>query len=108
MVLGLRWTARVLSSLYLAFFLSMIVGNLLTGEEVVAPTFSEGLGFLCAAVLFGGYILGWKREAWGGAIGLAAIVAFRVAIDAPALMLLTVAVPRFLYLASATLSRHRG
>ena len=75
------------------------------GEPSGALTFREGLGFLFVAVLFVGYILAWKWEALGGALGIAATVAFRVAIDAPVLMLLIMAAPGLLYLSSAVLSR---
>ena len=104
----LRWAARVLSSLYLAFFLSMLVGDVLLGEETSPLTSREGLGFLFVAILFAGYILPWKWEVWGGALGIAATAAFGVAINTLVLLLLTVAAPGLLYLSSAALSRHRS
>ena len=105
----LRWTARILSMLYLAFFLFMLIAHLVEDPgQFAALTFREGLGFLFVGVLFVGYLLGWKWEILGGALGVVATIAFSVAIGNPGPLLLILPIPGFLYLSSGALSRRRA
>jgi hypothetical protein len=97
----LRWAARILSVLYLAFFLFMFTGHVVEDwGQFLALTLREGLGFLFIGVLFVGYLLAWKRETLGGALGVFATIAFRIVIDAPILMLVAMAFPGLLFLLS--------
>jgi len=104
----LRYLARGISTCYLALFVFMSIASLMGDwqEGWTSPelTFREGLGFLFAGIFFLGYSLAWKWEVLGGVLGIVATVAFRAAIDVPAVMLLIMVIPGFLYLSSAALS----
>ena len=97
----LRWMARILSVLYLAFFLFMLIAHLAEDRgQFLELTLREGLGFLFIGVLFVGYLLAWRWATLGGALGVFATIAFRIVIDAPALMLVAMAFPGLLFLLS--------
>ncbi|MHC4086198.1 MAG: DUF7670 domain-containing protein [Planctomycetota bacterium] len=102
----LRWTARILSLLYLAFFLFMLTAHLVSdGMGSSAFTVPERLGFLFIGVLFVGYLMAWKWETLGGAIGVLATIGFHLAVGGGVILLLIMAFPGVLFLLCWPLSR---
>jgi len=68
-VLG-RWTARILGTLAVLFFLALVFGE--GPPNPLTLTLRENLSFLCMTALFAGLAFAWYREGWGGAITAAA------------------------------------
>ncbi|HWC96313.1 MAG TPA: hypothetical protein VG456_06180 [Candidatus Sulfopaludibacter sp.] len=68
-----RWTARILGSLALLFFLALVFGE--GPPNPFALSARENLTFLCMALLFLGLGVAWLREGLGGALTLAAFAA---------------------------------
>jgi len=103
--LALKWSARLISVGYLAFFLFMLVAHLTPGGEPFGKLILvESLAFLFVGVYFTGNLIGWKTESLGGAIGLAGVLGFVFAAN-PKLHLPTyMIVPCLLFIASTATS----
>jgi hypothetical protein len=72
----LRWIARVLSSLSIAFFLFMVIGETLSGEE---PLILEGVFVgVFALILAIAVLIAWFKEKTGGVILVIAGVLFAI------------------------------
>ncbi|MEZ6060063.1 MAG: hypothetical protein R3C19_06860 [Planctomycetaceae bacterium] len=99
---SLKWSARLVSSGYLAFFLFMLIAHLIPpGEPFGTLTLRESLGFVFVGVYFLGNLIAWKAQGPGAGIGLAGVIGFCFAV-APKLHLpLWMVVPCLLYLAAA-------
>ena len=74
----IRWIARVLAALMVAFIAFMFVGNAAT--DGIGPLFDmnarEILMMVSFVVVFLGLILGWKREKLGGWLVVGGMVLF--------------------------------
>lgn len=68
-VLG-RWTARILGTLAVLFFLALVFGE--GPPNPFTLTLRESLSLVCMTFLFAGLAFAWHREGWGGAITVAA------------------------------------
>ena len=100
----LRWTARILSMFCLAYSFFLLIAELVRDWQQIL-TFREGLPLLSLGVLVVGYLLAWKWEPLGGALGVAATIAFGVSIDVGVVMPMIMAIPGFLFLLCRPLSR---
>ncbi|TWU29834.1 hypothetical protein Pla144_06130 [Bythopirellula polymerisocia] len=98
-----RWAGRILSLLFLGFFLFMLIAHLVPGaERQFGPlSFHDRLSFTCIALMFMGYLVAWKWQAIGGLIGLAAaaVLGFMTNISLP--MFFLIGVPGLAYLFSS-------
>jgi hypothetical protein len=110
----IRWIARILSIMSVAFLLIMVVPQLLNPQQSKTLTFGEivGLFFFPLGVCVG-LIIAWKWEGQGGVIAVGSVICFHVT------MLITggsldinpfiegLAVPGVLFLICWFLSRRR-
>jgi len=111
----LRWTARILSVSYLAFFLFMLTAHLLGEPTGHVFTFREGLSFACIGAYFAGCLLGWRKEVLGGALAMAAIVGLVLSLGTTVadltnprmLLVLWLGLPACLYLLAGTLGKKK-
>ncbi len=100
----LKWSARLVSSGYLAFFLFMLIAHLIPpGEPLGTLTLRESLGFVFVGVYFLGNLIAWKTEELGAGIGLAGVVGFCFAVDPKIHLPLWMVMPCLLYLATAAM-----
>jgi len=105
LALSLRWSARLISAGYLAFFLFMLVGHLLPGGQPFGQlTLREALAFVFVAVYFAGNLIGWKAELAGGAIGVTGVLGFILAANPKLHLPAYMSVPCVLFLASSATS----
>jgi len=75
--LTIRRTAKAWSLLSIAFLLLMFIGEVLHPTTAQLPTLEEGIAMLFFPIgVCLGMILAWRREALGGTITVASIVAF--------------------------------
>ena len=103
-LLVLRWTARILTALFVFGFLFFLIRSLANDpQELGATILSGGLRFFLGGVMLAGYVLGWKREMLGGAIGVVAVIALTLTVGEPLALLW--GVPGLLYLSAGALSR---
>jgi len=65
-----RWTARILGTLWVLFFLAFVFGE--GPPPVMRMPPREQFYLLGICLLFGGLVLAWFREGWGGAIAVCA------------------------------------
>ena len=76
----IRWIARILAALMVAFIAFMFVGN--AAADGIGPLFDlnvrEILMMVSFVIVFLGLILGWKREKLGGWLVVGGIVLFYV------------------------------
>jgi hypothetical protein len=74
---AVRWLARIWSILSIALVLVFVVGEVAGGGHGPKPTAQEWLGIALWPIGVGiGLVLAWRREALGGAIAVACLVAF--------------------------------
>ena len=108
MMVIIRWIARIVGLLYLAFFLLMLIGEELSSSQESNPlTVSAWLGFVFVFIYFVGLILAWKWEGIGGLIAIGGTIGFFVTIQKYSLMILIMAAPALLFLICWYLSRSR-
>jgi hypothetical protein len=69
-----RWTARILGTLSVLFFLALVVGE--GPPNPFSLAWRENLSLLCMMLLFGGLAVAWRWEVWGGALSLAGYAGF--------------------------------
>ena len=104
----IRWTARIVGLLYIAFFLLMLIGEGLSSSQESNPlTVSAWLGFVFVFIYFVGLILAWKWEGIGGLIAIGGTIGFFVTIQEYSLLTVIMAVPALLFLVCWSLSRSR-
>ena len=96
----LRWIARILGVLYIAFFLLMFIGEELSSNQESNPIAArELMGLVFDFVYFVGLIVAWKWEGLGGLIAAIGLVAFAITIPDAAILAYTImAVPVILTL----------
>jgi CubicO group peptidase (beta-lactamase class C family) len=107
LILTLRWTARILSVLFIVAVSVFVLRGLAYDRQA----FGEAMGNVGLRVLFGGFVLlglvlGWKREAVGGLIAVIAAGLLVVSIGNPIGMVW--GVPGVLFLLAGILSRKSG
>lgn len=100
----IRWIARIVGLLYIAFFLLMLIGE---GMSPAKLTFHEGLGFVFIFIYFVGLILAWKWEGVGGWIAIGGTIGWAVAIEEYSLLTVIMAAPAILFLICWLLSGRR-
>ncbi len=104
----IRWIARIVGLLYIAFFLLMLIGEgLSSSQETNLLTFRAGLGFVFVFIFFAGLILAWKWEGIGGLVAIGGTIGFSVTIQEYSMMILIMAAPALLFLVCWYLSRSR-
>ena len=105
----LRWIARILGVLYIAFFLLMFIGEELSSNQESNPIAArELMGLVFDFVYFVGLIVAWKWEGLGGLIAAIGLVAFAITIPDAAILAYTImAVPVILFLVCWLLSRSK-
>ena len=104
----IRWVARIVGLLYIAFFLLMFIGeSLSSSQETNSMTLREGLGFVFVFIFFAGLILAWKWEGIGGFIALGGTIGWTIAIQAYSLITVIIAAPAILFLICWLLSGRR-
>ena len=105
----IRWIARILGVLFIAFFLLMFIGEELSSkQETSSIAVRELIGLVFDFVYFVGLILAWKWEGLGGLIAAIGLIAFAVTIPDAAILAYTImAVPVILFLICWLLSRSK-
>ncbi len=98
----LHTAAGFLTAIYLAIFLILMVGKLESPEW----TFTEGLCCLFVGIMFIGYLLAFKKTMLGSVIGLAATIAFCIAIGSPGPFIVILPIPGILFLAAALVDQN--
>ncbi len=102
----IRWIARIVGLLYIAFFLLMLIGEGLSSSQETNPlTFRAGLAFVFVFIYFAGLILAWKWEGIGGWVAIGGTIGFFVTIQEYSLMIFIMATPALLFLVCWYLSR---
>ncbi len=79
---ALRWLARILGSLMVLFILAFLVGE--GGPPPVHRFTGRELAYaLAMTLLFGGLVLAWFREGWGGLVSILGWVLFCIVSGRP-------------------------
>ncbi|KPL00500.1 MAG: hypothetical protein AMJ91_04435 [candidate division Zixibacteria bacterium SM23_73_3] len=75
----IRWIARILSIISIAFILLMVVPQLFCPQETNPLTLGEIVGlFFFPFGVFIGLIIAWKWEGLGGMIAVGSVICFHV------------------------------
>ena len=108
---ALRWTARIMSAGYLAFFLLFLIAHLISGPEAGTNPVNtrEAISFVFVFAYFAGLLAAWKWERPGALMALMSIIAFMVTLqDEPSTLHLFMSVPALLFAIAAFLSRGKS
>ena len=76
-----RWTLRILSAIFIVFFLMMFIGETFFQDEAFKPkpmSANSILQVLIIAISLVGLALAWKWELWGGILSLVAFAALAI------------------------------
>ena len=104
----IRWIARILGVLFIAFFLLMFIGEELSSNQETNPIAArELIGLVFVFVYFVGLILAWKWEGLGGIIAAIGLIAFAILIPNALILAFVMAVPAILFLICWFLSRSK-
>jgi hypothetical protein len=102
----IRWIARILGLIYVAFWLMMFIGETLSQSgEPNTIEFHNLIGLIAVFAYMLCLIIAWKWEAIGGIAAIIFIIIFAVAVPDALLMCVFMALPAILFIICWLMSR---